>query len=331
MNANQEMFDAHVRFELERLSGEGLATTIAAQVAETFGWLDTVTLNDLSTPKTVTKIFLTYAATVELTPETAELVSGVVRGVHAAALTNKSRLRDVISEDSFEQVARSVARMDELRAAVTTQITTNEVYASLISHVLYQGIKNYLQSENVIARKVPGASTLMRMGQNAINSAAPKLEQAVDRQLTAFVNSNIQDSIRDSKTYLDRVLDDELILAVAQEVWESNADSTIAELVELVPTDAVDDFLAAGNVAWVHLRGTKLFKEFAQKAITALFEQYGDRPLGELASQAGFGVPDVTSLVTDMLTPIADRAAVDGFLEERIRTYLAAFYDSYSA
>jgi len=331
MNANQEMLDAHVRFELDRLSGEGLAATIAAQVTATFGWLDTVTLNDLSTPKAVTKILLAHTGTVELTPETAELVAGIIGSIHAAALGNTSRLRDVISEESFEQVAGSVARMDELRAAVTTQITTNEVYASLISHVLYQGIKNYLQAENVIARKVPGASTLMRMGQSAINTAAPKLEQAVDRQLTAFVNSNIQDSIRDSKTYLDRVLDDELILAVAQEVWESNANSTIAELAELVPTDAVEDFLAAGNIAWVHLRKTKLFKEFAQTAITAVFDQYGDRPLGDLAAEAGFDPAGVTLLITDVLTPIVDRAATDGFLEERIRTHLAAFYDSYSA
>ncbi|MFT6564230.1 MAG: hypothetical protein ACJAY5_000981 [Actinomycetes bacterium] len=331
MDANQEMLDAHVAFELERLSGQGLAESIAQEVPALFDWLDSVTLNDLGTPKMATKIFLSYTSTADLTPEAAQLVGHIARSVHEAAAKNESRLGDVISEDSFTQGAQRVARMAELRAAVTTQITTNEVYASLISHVLYQGIKNYLQAENVIARKVPGASTLMRMGQNAISTAAPKLEQAVDRQLTAFVNSNIQDSIRDSKTYLDKVLDDELILAVANEVWESNASSTIAELAELVPADAVDDFVAAGNVAWVHLRTTELFGDVTQKAIAALFAEYGDQPVGELLGHVGFGPAVGTSLGTDVLTPIFDKAAADGYLEERIRLRLAAFYDSYSA
>ncbi len=120
--------------------------------------------------------------------------------------------------------------MDGLRKAATTQIATSEVYSRLLSHVIYQGIKNYLQSENTITRKVPGASTLMRIGQNAINTAAPKLEKTIDRQLTAFVNANIQDSIRESKRYLDKVLDQELMVEVADEVWDTNAKSTVADL-----------------------------------------------------------------------------------------------------
>ncbi len=331
MNANQAMLEAHVKFEVDRLTGSGLAQTITQEVPAFFDWLDTTSLADLITPKAAAKLFLSTTETIELTPDAAEMLATVVRGVHVAAMKDKSKLRDVVSHESFEQVAGSVAQMAELRAAVTAQITTNEVYASLISHVLYQGIKNYLQAENVIARKVPGASTLMRMSQNAINSAAPKLEQAVDRQLTAFVNSNIQDSIRDSKSYLDKVLDDELIRTVVAEVWESNADSTIAEFAALVPPDSVDDFVAAGNTAWIHLRQTKLFATLVQKAVTTLFAEYGDRPLGELAAQAGIGRDHVADLLTQVLTPVLGKAAADGYLETRIRQHFAAFYDSYSA
>ncbi len=221
--------------------------------------------------------------------------------------------------------------MSDLRAAITEQITTNEVYASLIAHVLYQGIKNYLQSENVIAKRVPGASALMKMGQNAISTAAPKLEQAVDRQLTAFVNSNISDSIRDSKHYLDKVLDDELIAAVAGEVWDSNAKTSISEFVALVPADAVDEFISAGATAWEHLRETKLFASLAKSAIAGFFAEYGDEPVGSLLSRAGISAEVITPLAIEIATPVAQKALDDGYLEERIRAHLAAFYDQYSA
>jgi hypothetical protein len=81
----------------------------------------------------------------------------------------------------------------------------------------------------------------------------------------------------------------------------------------------------------VHLRTTELFGDVTQKAIAALFAEYGDQPVGELLGHVGFGPAVGTSLGTDVLTPIFDKAAADGYLEERIRLRLAAFYDSYSA
>jgi delta 1-pyrroline-5-carboxylate dehydrogenase len=59
-------------------------------------------------------------------------------------------------------------------------------------------------TENVIARKVPGASSLVRLGKRGLNAAVPQLEAGVDRQLKTFVQANVSDTLKDSRRYLDR-------------------------------------------------------------------------------------------------------------------------------
>jgi hypothetical protein len=43
----------------------------------------------------------------------------------------------------------------------------------LISNVLYHGIKGFVLSENVFAQKIPGAASLLKLGQNAMSAASP--------------------------------------------------------------------------------------------------------------------------------------------------------------
>ena len=42
--------------------------------------------------------------------------------------------------------------------------------------MLYRGVKDYVLTENVLARRIPGASSIVRFGQRGLNTAAPGLE-----------------------------------------------------------------------------------------------------------------------------------------------------------
>ena len=54
MTEYDEMLDAHVRFEVDRLTGEGLEESVRTEVEALFGWLDQVTLDDLVSAGQVT-------------------------------------------------------------------------------------------------------------------------------------------------------------------------------------------------------------------------------------------------------------------------------------
>jgi hypothetical protein len=323
------MLAAHIRFELDRWTGDALAESVAGEVAAAFLWLERVRLDDIMETQEAVAWVDRFVFEAPLSDETIALVGDAVRAVHATALADRTTVGEIVSRSVFDRYAGTVIGMTGLRQAVIDQITTSEVYSQLISHVLYQGIKNYLLSESVFARRVPGASSLMRLGQSALSSAAPDLGKSIDRQLTSFVNANISESIRESRRYLDTVVDDEVLWSVAGEVRDSNADSTVANAAELVPAESLDEFVASGVAAWLHVRGTPFLREATTSLVAELLARAGDRPIAELLGEAGLTPERVTDQICEGLAPIIERAAADGFLEQRIRAQLEPFYSSY--
>lgn len=327
----KKILDAHVEFELARWTGDARNEQLTEEVAAAFAWLGTVRLNQLFTSAEIVEWCTRYSAEFEVTDELLKMIGAAARSAYVVASKSDARVGDLIPESSYDTVADAVIDMADLREAITTQVTTSEVYSRLMSHVVYQGIKNYLQAENVIARKVPGASTLMKMGQSAINTAAPKLEQAVDKQLTAFVNANIQDNIRESKRYMDKVLDKRVLSAVADEVWDTNAKSTVAELAELIPVDAVDDITKAGREAWLHVRTNEFLHAVLTRVVDDFLKQQGKRKIADILADAGVTQDLATDVVIDLTGPVIDKAVADGYLEARIRARLEPFYSEYFA
>lgn len=329
--ALNSMLDAHVKFELDRWSGDRLVSTLGEEVAALFEWLGTVPLGEVVTPELAGVWITKYAVEIPLTDEAVALAGALARSAHAAALDSDTTVREVLPREVFDDLAAVGIGMKGVRTAITDQVTTSEVYSRLIAHVLYHGIKNYLLTESVIARKVPGASSLMKLGQSALSSAAPNLEKNIDRQLTSFVNSNIQDSIRESRHYLDTVLDEELLGAVADEVWKTNADSTLAEAASLVPAESLEALVESGRAAWLHLRSTPVFTDIASQVAADFLTSQGDRTIGELLASAGVTPQLATELASQAAAPFIARAVHDGYLEARIRARLGEFYASYAS
>lgn len=323
------MFEAHVQFEIDQFTAERLGISLAREVSAAFAWLESVPLSKVITPELIDGWVQQYVIDAPISDEIAEMISSAVCTAHDAARRDDTPVAELLPVDVYEQLARTVIGMNEIRRAITNEITTSEVYSRLISHVLYTGIKNYLLTESVIARKVPGASSLMRLGQSALSSAAPNLEKSIDRQLTAFVNSNIQDSIRESRHYLDKVLDEELLSAVAAEVWKNNADSTLADAAALLSDESLARLVESAQAAWLNLRSTPTVRNMLGQVTVDFLSRNGDRPVASLLADVGITASLVSAQLTDVLTPVAARALDDGYLEERIRARLGAFYSSY--
>lgn len=325
------MFEAHVQFELQRFSPEGVAAAVAEEVAALYDWLGSVPLDRLLPADRVEGWIQTYICEFELTAGAVDMADSAVRSAHAAAAAQQVEVAEVLPQQVYDQFAAAVIGMKELRAAITAEITGSEVYSQLIAHVLYNGIKNYLLTESLVARRVPGASSLMRMGQNALKTAAPNLEKGIDKQLTAFVNANIADSIRESRSYLDTVVDDQTLQTVAAEVWRNNRESTVADAVGLVTADAAATVATAVRAAWLQLRGTAMFKDLCSRMIADFSYRHGSRPAAAVLVDAGLTADVVSEAVLAALSPAVAVAATDGFLEARIRSRLGAFYGTIDA
>ncbi len=296
------MFEAHVQYELDRWR-ESLTTEVAAA----FGWLGTVRMGEVLTPAVVLGWIDTWPG----------VDTDSVAQIHTAALADQTPVRDLIRREDFDRLAQSVIALRDLQEAVVEQITSSDVYAELISHVLYHGIKNYVMTESPVA-KVPGASAFMKFGQSAMDRGAPGLSKGIDRQLMSFVNANISDSLRESRTYLTSAVDEEVLSQVVGEVWNSNAEVTVAEVAALIPTDTATELAGIAMDVWSHLRTTPAFRE----QVTRWLDDNAERSVADVVADAGVTVEQVQAV----LTPWLEQAAADGYLESRIRARLEPFY-----
>lgn len=335
MSDQADILEAHVRFELDRWRPGAREAVLADEVAALVTWLDTVTLRDAVPPEVARR--WARRAVCE-----APLTDGLRRDLEAAVRTGYQRLAeepssvgDVLGRAAYDRAVDSLIEMRELRAEIVTQLTTNSAYSQLVSHVLYHGIKGYLLTENVVARKVPGASSLVRFGQHALSAAAPNLERGIDRQLIAFISANVHETIKDSRRYLDAILDDALLRTVAAEVWAANADRTVAEAVGLVGEDTVDDVVSAVWDAWPGLRSAPFVVALVDDVVDGFYRVHGDAPVAALLDAVLDGVgldrDGLAEEVSLAAGPIVDAALESGFLEARIRGRLETFYLGYFA
>lgn len=329
MSEAQKILDAHVQFDLDRLSSPQREELVAQEVQAAFGWLAGVQVKDVVDPEQLIAAAQSLASQLEVTDEMLSLVSSAVGSTFAVAKNEKTKVSDLIPRESFETIAQAAIGMTELREALLEQVTTSDVYSQLMSHVVYQAIKKYIQDENVIARKVPGASALMKMGQSAINTAAPKLEQAVDKQLTAFVNANLQDNIRESRRYMTTVLDQQVLTAVSDELWATNSKLTMGELAGLVEPGHVDQIIEGGSRAWDQVRSNKFVTAVATRVLKDFVKAQGKRSVADLLTDLGLNAELVTEAINQAVGPVAEQALSSGYLESRLRAHYEPFYQSY--
>lgn len=324
------MLEAHVQFELGRLTGEALAESLRAEVAASFTWLNSVRLADVAPAQSMADATERLVVDLPPTPELVALIAEVVAAGHGVLLEEDRPISQVLRRDDFDAVFSTSAGMDDLWGELIDVITASQAYARLVSHVLYHGLKAYVLTENLFARKIPGASSLVRLGQRGLTSAAPGFEAGIDRHLMAFVAANIADTLRESQRYLRTMLDQEMLSAVATEAWQANADRTVASGAALVHLDAAVELTGLAGEVWEGLQRSGLLGDMVRVVVDTLLEAHGDRVVGEILAELGLTPDVVADTIISAVTPAVEHARETGLLEERIRLRLQPFYASYT-
>ena len=219
--------------------------------------------------------------------------------------------------------------LKDLRLEITHQVDTNSVYSMLISDVLYHGIKDFVLTENMLARNIPGASSLVKLGRKSLNVAAPKLETGIDRQLVKFINANIQTTITQSETFLDNTLDPPTMRKLGDEMWNANASKTMAEICGDINEAAVDAAIDVARRFWLHYRQTALFHSLVAQVVEGFYERYGQTDLRSLLEEMGVTQDVILQEANAYAIPVIEHGLATGYLERRIRKHLGAFYAQY--
>ena len=275
----QAMLDAHVQFELQRLQGEHLRTLLEEEVAALYGWLGATRLDHLVSAAQL--LGWARQALVEA-PISAATVASLTESAHVAfefLQEDATPMEKLVPRPIFDRVIAGAVGQEALRREVTHQVVNSSVYTMLISNVLYHGIKGFVLTENGFAQKIPGASSLLKFGQNALNAASPQAEKQIDSQLIRFIHDNIQETIRESENFLNGKLDSEAMRKVADEVWATNAPSPVSTFAGHVHAGSIDESVAIAVDFWRHFRETPFFLELVEQIVHNLMLQHGKKPI----------------------------------------------------
>lgn len=329
MSASESMLEAHVRFEVDRLNQE-LDQTVELEVQALFDWLAGVTLDDIATTEQVVSAAWVWIDAISESDLQPHLTQALVQ-LKGALADSPATVGDVLSRDDLVRWATTLADMRQARAELLERLTSSKAYSRLVAHVVYHGIKNYLLTENVLARRIPGASSLVRLGQRGLGAAAPGLEQNVDRQLIAFVDASIADTVRESRRFLDTMLDSDTVETMARDAWAAGADKPLAAGADLLSDEELEVVTDLVWSQWQSLRRTDALHRLLAELVEGFLQTHGSRPIADLLADVGVTPDVVTRAVSPLARSSVDRALESGYAEQRIRARLAAFYDSYQA
>lgn len=81
--------------------------------------------------------------------------------------------------------------LKDLRADLIKRAVNNPFYAEMISNTLYNGIKNFMNSEDGPASKITGSS-LFKIGSGLLGGALSGIEDGIDKNVKKFLKSNLQ-------------------------------------------------------------------------------------------------------------------------------------------
>ncbi len=321
-----QLLEAHVAHELNRFKDECYKQTIEEEVSAVFEWVKKIKLKDVMTADQILGIIRRNVVELPVAGGVTELAGEMSQKVLASRQNKKTSLEDIFARKQYDDIVDKVGSLKSARNDLIHRLVTSSAYSQQISEVLFTGIKEYLLEENIIAKKVPGVSSLIKVGKFAVNKTMHSLEVALENKVKSYIESNLENTIRRSEKSLINYFDETRIIDTGEEIWESVAETKLSEYFSAIDDNDMEDFIVIGYDFWLHFRKTKYFKGIYTELVKYFFKKYGDRELDVILEDIGVTRKMVICELTEIVSPGIEKALSIGYLEERIRARLESFY-----
>lgn len=321
------LLEAHTRHLLDRLTGPGLNTLLNDETASLCDWAATRPVTCVTDEVRVRDFLLRNVF--EITPsETLLTQIGTLASVALKNPLNKqTSLEELLNAREYDLIVDRVVELEDLRRQIVHAVMQNPSVTQLISDLVYHGLKNYLLEENALAKKVPGMSSLMKMGKGMMERMG-SLDAALENTLKAYVKRNTRTTMELSERLVERAMETPKLKAVARQFWQQIKGEKLYRVTQYVTSDDVDDVVRIGSTIWNHFRQTPYARDMLNDLVHAWFEQWGSQTLMQVLEDIGLSRERLQGEVRQIAEPLVAELIQSGHLEARIRLHLESFYDS---
>lgn len=326
----ERLLDAHVAFMITQLENEPLRLNIEEELDHALAAAEKITLNEAVSREQVKASVKTYAVDLDLHGAIPELVGDIARAIYKHEIHDRTSINDLISDKQFVELFDQIMAMKDLREKIIKQSIGNPLYGALVSDVLYNGIKGYI-NDNPLTKNSQVAASALSLGKTLLSKATPGLEQKLEDGIKKYISANIKASQRTTEKFIRSRLEDESVKERAIDFWDEHKHRKAAEFRDYISERDVEEGFVTGYEYWRRLRKTEYYWTIIATGIDAFFDKYGSSSLREILDEVGIHRETMIAEAMRYAPPVITMLKKKGLLEPRIRRQLEKFYLSETA
>jgi hypothetical protein len=313
----QQLLDAHVAYTLTQLSGENLQSTVGRETQLIYQWLANQNTADIAPKEKVRAV----------TEATQAYFESLYKAVLDYVAKEDIEIDDLISEETWKRIVEKVIEQKDLRNELIHRLVSNKFYGEMLSEILYNSIKSFMQQAGPTSDK--GIGGLFNVGKGILGAALSGMEDTIDKNVKKFLSENINKTIRDSEKILQSRLTDSNIRRGAEKLWDILDDINFKELADKAKKYSSQGKESLGDLstAVIHdVRDSKALRQMGDVVLDHFYSEYGQQKLGVIFNNLQITEDKVVREVTLAAEDIVGRMMETGYLEARVRALLEGFY-----
>lgn len=318
------LLEAHSAHLLSQFSGDALDATLDREVGAFLDWASQRPLNSVVSVERIQDVAVTYVLQQAPTDALVQMILTIAKAAFNSPINSKTYVHQLIEHKDFLAIVDKVASNERLKKDIIHQAVGNPVYAKLLSDIVYHALSDYLVNENPLAKKVPGMSSLMKMGKGLMDSTGGNA--AIESALRGYLHKNMQNIVDLSEKVLVRTLDAKQIHHVADQLWHKIKGSPLSVARQYVKDADIDFAAQTGVHLWNHFRNTDYAQDMLKELIGVWFSQYAGRDGLSLLADLNISREALLKEIKLFARPVTAELLASGFIAERIKVQLTEFY-----
>lgn len=232
-------------------------------------------------------------------------------------------MRQLINKQIYDLMVQRLVERPALRQELIHSALSSPLYTRVLSDVVYHSIVDYLTTDNVIARRVPGFSALVKAGKGMLGRMG-RLDETLEQAIKAYLGRNIAATAAFSESLVDKALNNDAIVQFAELVWPRLEAYQLGQATRHLEIQGLS-YLAV--LYWNQIRQTNYMNQQIQLLVQAWFAHAGDMPTMHLLRLLGIEREQIVREVVEIGEPLVNAWRDSGYIEQRLKEHLARFFD----
>lgn len=322
----QALLDAHTRHVLSELSGDSLTALLNEEAAEFWDWLGKRPASAVADEVRVRDLLLRNVLDITPSNRLLEQIGVLATRALENPINRQTKLEDLLNVREYDLIVDRLIALEDLRRDLVHGVMQNPSVTQLVSDLVYNGVKSYMSENGGLAKKVPGMSSLMKMGKGMMEKVGA--DDALDNALKNYISRNTRSTMEMSEQLVTSALETPKLKEISRQFWQAVKSMPLGNISRHVKPDDVRDVVTIGATIWNHFRQTTFARDHLSDLVHTWFERWGNEPATAALESVGLSKERLQKEVQLIGTPLVNELMISGHLETRVHLHLERFYQS---